>query len=339
MSFKGSDDGEEGVVFPEASNGVFVNGVEIGKGTAVELSVGDKISLVCGNEDGSCGIGNRIGFVVQRIVFERGFREGCDDDVDYDVEIDGLTCSGHSQGNRNKRVLAIRANGLRSNVSRCERVVERARFILDRCRDILLSDDPVSCILRAVSDIQCGLKSDRDAEVQSNCNNPQRMNFPMEDRSSSVVQLSSFAVCESKGMAVEAESDNLRHHVCENGNVGVACVEDVADKNPDVLLFNSVGKEDIPSDGNKKEKHGGNFHPSPGKNFYLNRLEFLDHGSSGLHHSISLPELLYPVQSISRMFIATFTRDIKWCDYLNLSNVYIFPFMVVFFLFSHHFVS
>ena len=119
MSFHGN-----GVALREASNGVFVNGVEIQKGKAVELSVGDRVSLVCGNENGSCGIGNGIGFVVERIDFE-----GCGD------EIDGLkTFSGHSQsGKRNKRVFAVKAND-----SRYEGVVGRARFLQDWCRDILL---------------------------------------------------------------------------------------------------------------------------------------------------------------------------------------------------------
>ncbi|KAL1364602.1 hypothetical protein AAHE18_03G228300 [Arachis hypogaea] len=321
MSFRAGGSGgggEEVFAFRKASNGVFVNGVEIGKGTAVELSVGDKVSLVCGNDDCSCGIGNRVGFLVQRIVFENRFREGCDDDD----EIDGLTCSGHSQGNRNKRVLAVRANGLRSNVfSRYERVVERANFILERCREILLRDDPVSCIFRAVSDTQFGLKCDRggssvnsnvsgndvrllvNAEEQFDCDKSQRMNFTVEDRTNDLAQLSSEALCEGKGVAVEAESDELHQHVFHKG---------ILDDNVDKIPLNSVGVEDIPSDRYKGGNNGGMFHPSPGKNFYLNRLQFSEHASSELQHSISLPELLYPVESISRMFIATFTSDINW---------------------------
>ncbi|KAJ6386721.1 hypothetical protein OIU78_016621 [Salix suchowensis] len=52
--------------------------------------------------------------------------------------------------------------------------------------------------------------------------------------------------------------------------------------------------------------------PPPGKKFYLNRLQVMDCGSSSHPNVISLPELLYPVESISRIFIATFTSDILW---------------------------
>lgn len=354
--------GSEGFPLLEASNGVFVNGVEIGNGTAVELTEGDRVSLVCGNENGSCGILNRIGFVVERIVLE-----GCD--VDGGVEIDGLTSSGHSQsGKRSKRVFAVKAN-----VSRCERVVGRARFLLDRCRDILLSDDPLSYIRHAVSDLQCGFKCGRSTElpqrvmentgianvqsssallcdskvidlepesdpfgqkgnleVASTYKNPNSIpldsigkdDLPshvnrQEEKHGSIfypspgtVRSSSALLCESKVMDLEAESDPFRRE----GNLGVACVNGIADKNPNSVLSDSIWKDDFPFDGNRQgKKHGGIFYPPPGKNFYLNRLEYMNHGSSGLHQSISLPELIHPIESVSRMFIATFTSDIKWC--------------------------
>ncbi|KAJ1387765.1 Tyrosyl-DNA phosphodiesterase I [Sesbania bispinosa] len=302
--------GSEIAPIREASNGVFVNGVEIRKGMTVELSAGDRVSLVCRNQNGLCDVKNRVGFVVQRIVLE-----GCDSDDDVDVEIDELTFSGHSQsGKRSKRVFAIKAD-----VPRCEGVFGRARFLLDRCRDILLSDDPVSCIMRVVSDLQCGFKCANgnsinnmdsgntvkllvDGEVQEL---PQRV---MENTSTGVVQTSSAILCESKVMDLEAKSD----HFCGEGNVGVACVKAIADMNSNVVLLDTVRKDNLPSDGNKQEKREGTFHPPPGKNFYLNRLEFMNHGTSGLHHSISLPELIHPVESVSRMFIATFTSDLKW---------------------------
>lgn len=50
-----------------------------------------------------------------------------------------------------------------ANDPRYEGVVGRARFLQDRCRDILLSNDPVSRILRDESKCAPG-----NAEVQSN---------------------------------------------------------------------------------------------------------------------------------------------------------------------------
>ncbi|RDX75863.1 Tyrosyl-DNA phosphodiesterase 1, partial [Mucuna pruriens] len=265
---------DDGFALREASNGVFVNGVEIEKGKAVELSPGDRVSLVCGNQSGSCGVGNGIGFVVERIDFE-----GCGG------EIDRLTVSGHSQsGKRNKRVFAVKAN-----VSRYEGVIGRARFLIDRCRDILLSDDPVSCIKCAPG----------NAEVQSSLE----------------------VLGESKGMNLEGKG----HGFCQRGKVGLDDVNEV----PDVMrVLDSVRKDnhDPPSaggdwQGKRDGGGGGDVYPPPGKNFYLNRLEFMDHDSSSCHRSISLSELIHPVESVSRMFIATFTSDIKWCDYLKFVNI------------------
>ncbi|QCD84925.1 uncharacterized protein LOC114178827 isoform X1 [Vigna unguiculata] len=256
-----SHENNDGFVLREASNGVFVNGVEMEKGTAVELSVGDRVSLVCGNQNGSCGVGNGVGFVVERIDFE-----GCDS------EIDGLkTFSEHSQsGKRSKRVFALKAN-----VSRYEGVVGRGRFLLDRCRDILLSSDPVLCVVR-------------DGSVCAPCNTE--------------VQSRLGLFGESKRMGLDAK-------------VGV----DVADNVPNTkVLLDSAGKDNLDHSSVGGDCQGqlgsgnDNVYPQPGKNFYLNRLEFMNHGSSACHRSISLPELFHPLENISRIFIATFTSDIKW---------------------------
>jgi len=275
-----SQGNNHGFELREASNGVFVNGVEMEKGTAVELSVEDRVSLVCGNQNGSCGVGNGVGFVVERIDLEG--RDG---------EIDGLkTLSGSQSGKRNRRVFA-----LKDNVSRYEGVVGRGRFLLDRCRDILLSNDPVLCVVR-------------DESMCAPCN--------------AEVQSSLGLFCESKRVDLDA-------------NFGF----DVADKvrNPKVVLDSSGKENHDPSSlgGDCQGKLGSdsdNVYPQPGKNFYLNRLEFMNHGSSACHRSISLPELIHPLESVSRIFIATFTSDIKWCDYLKFFNVllsfHIAPFFI-----------
>lgn len=52
--------------------------------------------------------------------------------------------------------------------------------------------------------------------------------------------------------------------------------------------------------------------PSDGRTLYLNRLEFMDPKGSDNCKTISLPELFYPVGSLIRVFIATFTCDVSW---------------------------
>ncbi|KAF7834080.1 tyrosyl-DNA phosphodiesterase [Senna tora] len=315
----------EGVGFLAASNGVFVNGVKVRSGTAVELLVGDKVLLVCGNENSSCGIDNRIGFVIQRIGFEEGAIEECDDAAFESMqELATMSFSGHSQGltssgKRNKRVFAMKANGLYSEsvMSNYKQVVGRANFLLGRCRDILLSDDPISRL-----NLGNTVRSLVDGEVQSKYIKPGlghklplQVNSSgdgrMENTSIGVLQSTSAIYCGSKVMTLEENSDH-HHHLCQKGNLGIAPESAIADENPNVMLLNSVVKDNLPSGGNKLKKHGGIFYSSPGKKFYLNRLEYANYGSPEDCYAISLPELLYPVESISRMFIATFTSDIKW---------------------------
>ncbi|MCL7046621.1 hypothetical protein MKW94_028766 [Papaver nudicaule] len=58
---------------------------------------------------------------------------------------------------------------------------------------------------------------------------------------------------------------------------------------------------------------------SSGKKFYLNRVKFMDHDNQ--HEVVSLPELLHPVATLSRMFIATFTNDVLWfLSYCEVPN-------------------
>ncbi|KAF3773680.1 Tyrosyl-DNA phosphodiesterase 1 [Nymphaea thermarum] len=51
---------------------------------------------------------------------------------------------------------------------------------------------------------------------------------------------------------------------------------------------------------------------SDGETLFLNRLEFMTVGSTDKPPSVSLPELLSPVESLSRIFVATFTSNISW---------------------------
>jgi len=283
--------GSEGFPILEASNGVFVNGVEIRKGMAVELMEGDRVSLVCGNWNASCGIGNRIGFVVERIIVENS-----------DGGIDGLTFSGHSQSDkRRKRVFAVKAND-----SKFDGVFGRVKFLVDRCRDILLSHDPLSCILRSDSDLQCGYKFEIAQRVRV-------------DTGIDVVQSSSGLLCKSKGIHLEENGERI----CRKGDLGVDYINAFGDKNLNLTVSDSIEKDNVSSDSdNVQGTNQHDFYPSLGKNFYLNRLEYMNHdSSSGLDKSISLTELIHPIESVARMFIATFTSDIPWWGCLNFPNV------------------
>jgi hypothetical protein len=66
---------------------------------------------------------------------------------------------------------------------------------------------------------------------------------------------------------------------------------------------------------------------SDGSTFFLNRLsgirpEMRTEQDSG----VTLPELLHPIGSLLRVFIATFTSDVSWCA---LSLLHSFPLVMM----------
>ncbi|KAL7179760.1 hypothetical protein ACSBR1_043042 [Camellia fascicularis] len=100
---------------------------------------------------------------------------------------------------------------------------------------------------------------------------------------------------------------------------GAPLASSVPNGKPKTLYLDSMVKENPPPFhwGAHDENQIGSI-PPPGNKFYLNRLQTMGHGSLDHHDVVSLPELLYPVESLSQIFIATFTSDILWflsyCD-------------------------
>ncbi|XP_021673456.2 uncharacterized protein LOC110659729 isoform X2 [Hevea brasiliensis] len=309
-------------------NGVFVNGIKVNRGTVRELCTGDEILLACGNE-GLCSLGVQIGFVIQGVVFKEEVVMGSNEIQVERLGLFGRTTSmQHSQGsvssgNRNKRVFAVHANeimpqgydlsGLKSGG-----IVGRAKFLSSQCRQILQSDDPISHIQQfAFSDSRMEITNDCKSKL-----NDHSGLVPGDNRKFSVgdeLMVNSAALlfrqeeaqpCQDtqsykdKGDTkhVSSGSDNL----CQKG-ISQDHSEGDVDNNCKYSPLNSVGKENSPDFGDVQM----NCLP-PGKKFYLNRLHFMDSGSSSHQNVISLPELLHPIKNINRIFIATFTSDILW---------------------------
>lgn len=62
--------------------------------------------------------------------------------------------------------------------------------------------------------------------------------------------------------------------------------------------------------------------PSDGRTFFLNRLENMGPSLPDEPKTVTLPELLHPVENLVRVFMATFTSDVSW--YLNShTHIYI----------------
>ncbi|OMO52316.1 hypothetical protein COLO4_37288 [Corchorus olitorius] len=320
--------------FRVSSNGVYVNGVRLKKGMVTELFAGDEVLLVCGNA-GGCSLNVQVGFVIQGIVFKEEVVPDLDKSSGMIPQLHGAMASSRlsegtvSSGNRNKRVFAIPTNEMTSG---CEKskpadVLERAKFMLSHCRSILHCDDPISYI-RQFDLVDSGLNkflgltlSNRmkfaigsEEEVSSifpNC----RQEPQSSHKNDNCVQPSSLKEVAASEINHSFIGDLLHGgSPCRKGTVEGSGEEyTTANDRPGMASLNCSEKENVPDiDSICASKTCPNSCSAPGKMFYLNHLAYMDCRSSNHHTVVSLKELLHPVESISKIFIATFTSDILW---------------------------
>ncbi|XP_062091483.1 uncharacterized protein LOC133797557 isoform X2 [Humulus lupulus] len=294
----GEFDSDSALRVKASKNGVFVNGVKIKRGMAVELAAGDEVSLVCSNRRRCCS-SVRIGFSIQTIVFET-------------QKSQSQSQSQYSQGTivsnqkGNKRVFASKVSDEDSPaVSKCEDFIARANCLLSHCRRILLSDDPVP-YLRATTVPTCqsdGRHVNQTLESSEGAS-------PIPPCSSLLLRPREEEVTSEPYIYI-ANSESLSR--LNNNPLGSGTA--TGDNNPENSLSNNVGMDysSFPDGAVKKNiSTRGYIVEPPGKSFYLNRLGFMDDCSSSHPNDISLQELFHPVESISQIFIATFTSDILW---------------------------
>ncbi|XP_021286503.1 uncharacterized protein LOC110418179 isoform X2 [Herrania umbratica] len=314
-------------------NGVYVNGVRVKRGMVRELFAGDEVLLVCGNES-ECSLRVRVGFMIQGIVFKEEVVSDLDEVPGVrPLLLGAMASSRHSQGTvssgkRNKRVFAISSNemtiGCDLSGFKSRDVMGRAKFILSQCCSILHSDDPISCIRQCdISDSGrnrfLGLTLSDRMEFAIGREEEVGSIFPLcrqqsSDKKDSPVQPNSFKTMATSEANHSLIGDLLPSDLpCGEGTVE-GCGEDAtANYRPGMSSLNCAEKENAPEiDGVGTSKTFTTSCSAPGKMFYLNRLAYLDCGSSNHHTLVSLQELLYPVESISKIFIATFTSDILW---------------------------
>ncbi|KAL5999799.1 hypothetical protein ACLOJK_038085 [Asimina triloba] len=309
----------EGFSVRPSLNGVFVNGAKIKRGSVVELFVGDEVSFACAND-----LSDRVGFVVQR--------------TDYMEEIADVA-----------NVFDLKADRICKDVSLCrsghEETVFRASFLLNKCREILQSLDPVFYIRKCVDldqkreialcksgfpvirqkdhfqksrlckvtdtsssgqwtkNVICGLNAvDRSGDVFTTDSTMLQPDKVMTSQTCSRIivepaipkQIQS--LCFSQGPLVEANAagDNKMKEIIESVDQPLRPVENPCQNNHDSHCMK-----------NKEVCYS-----SPGKSFFLNRLRFMECGSYDQHAVVSLPELFHPVESLRRVFVATFTSDV-----------------------------
>lgn len=306
--------------FRASLNGVYVNRVRVRKAKIQEISVGDEVLFVCGKQ-GLCYKHGRVGFVVKEIEFEERDASISEDRCRM---IGASISSGHSRGTfssgkRSKRVFALMENEINSPVSgfyppKPVGVVERLNSLVSYCRHILSSDDPVSCLRL----------SDSGKEYLSCCSSKMlrsKVAIVADNREVKSVKTNHEMGNALSGVRGSVERPSPQLHIgrrlgvsdliSEVGNYGAACIS-VSDKARTMFPLDG-GKENTPDISciDKEKSYQSSFQ-TPGKNFYLNRLQYIEQNSTGCQREVSLPELLHPVESISQIFIATFTSDILW---------------------------
>ncbi|PIA40684.1 hypothetical protein AQUCO_02400029v1 [Aquilegia coerulea] len=296
----GDEEEEARVRVKPSLNGVFVNGLRVGKGKVVELCIGDEVKFVCSNEL-DLNFGVKIGFVLERIVFSEDVR----------------TCS--FMANRVPRSLNEKNElGKEKSISLSDdnhRISRRAGLLLNQCRQILRSEDPISYIRGCID-----LKGEK--EVLRSCNS-------VEIRASMTVfdVQHDLLVANTSNVTKSCLVKSCREIGSSSGTIlRKDCIQSSVQNTTGECSYNS-----LPSNVTKNVNQSNSVLSSnddleilrlpPGKKFYLNRLDFKDNRLFGQHMVVSLPELLHPIQSICRMFIATFTSDISWfLSYCKVPN-------------------
>jgi FHA domain len=76
------------------------------------------------------------------------------------------------------------------------------------------------------------------------------------------------------------------------------------------LNKDKADKEEVSSPSRNNELDSGCY--SDGKTFFLNRLTRIGHSVPSQSTGVSLHQLLHPIASLTRVFIATFTCDVSW---------------------------
>ncbi|KAG8379624.1 hypothetical protein BUALT_Bualt07G0108100 [Buddleja alternifolia] len=297
-----------------STNGAFVNGVRISG--VVELRVSDVVWLVCGNEE-ACGLGPGIGFLVEKVIFM--------EKVDHRSLIQSNSCSV--------------TLGSGSSASECCRVKDNPSVLLSWCRDILCSDDPVSYIRKCITlDQKVILFFEKNTEFKcsnvanaANDENARQMGGGGIDTEHGVIASGN---CRGDMEAVEIGDGNPRKEIIvfSEKNTELKCPSVVTTSIAEyarptgggeinmehgVVSGNSVGlsleKQDHSQSRELSEdKNCGGCILPPGDKFYLNRLQFMGQDIEEIYNVVSLPELFHPIESLQRVFIATFTSDILW---------------------------
>ncbi|KAF6163787.1 hypothetical protein GIB67_012146 [Kingdonia uniflora] len=287
---------QEGLDVKASLNGVYVNGCRIREGKVVELCTGDEVSFVCADE-----MDQRIGFVVERVTFTEeviGFN-------------DRSSKSGYGAAYKDFRVYKPEGEDL----------IARSTCLLSQCRKILDNPDPISYIRGCVNLSRKRVSSRFENQLMVN----KIVKIPLSNKHLCGEEPIRFCsldgkqnlVDETSAKLIDVNSLRINKETVLNSEVNAGAVspnDHFQQREHTVTSAKNI-------DGDCTAKKLSNVCSSSGKKFFLNRLDCMNSSSTKEHMAVSLPELLHPVETLSGMFIATFTSDVSWfLSYCEVPN-------------------
>lgn len=129
------------------------------------------------------------------------------------------------------------------------------------------------------------------------------------------------------------DQDKLEHHP----DVAKGCDAEAELCQGSKVCRNDNAEQTGLSNGNEEQHHSEGCCYSDGSTFFLNRLVgigSLSNMRADPHNGVTLPQLLHPVENLVRVFIATFTSDISWCD---CSLLFFSPLLLLGYTFNQNF--
>lgn len=163
-----------------------------------------------------------------------------------------------------------------------------AGLLSSKCREILSSDDPVLYIRECFTN-PCKLRAKHASRNRVKTN--------------SYFTPANFLSHPCEGLTVNGG------HLQQSVNTRVPSGECISNNKPSDTYTHE--EKNIQSNQILKSKKRGVCAPPPGNKFYMNRLHFMGDDQSS-EVNVTLPELLFPVETLERVFIATFTSDLSW---------------------------
>lgn len=293
---------------------MFVNGWRLRGGVAAELEVGDEVLL--GSRRG-CRV--MCGFLLEKVAFFDP----------YDSSFSKMNF--------------VSELGLDDPVS-------RAKSLLSQLRGILKSSDPVSYLMSSLHLFHgkrgASLLGSQTPQSNLKCSNPKTVGLNEPNQNPLVNNVDgkhnfspSIEIEQNVHQAPPIEgAGEPNQNLIANSDVGNQSLHQIVqiehsihqahpidtavEPNHSLIATNEATNQssrqivEIEQKAHQNEDLGVGC-SSDGKTFFLNRLKSVNTGAPDQCAGVTLPQLLYPIEGLLRVFIATFTCDVSWYAHLS----------------------